>query len=65
MELILLTAEEAEVVRGGTMQPVLNFEPTNTYRLNAVVKEEVKQKLGYEPNVVPADAIVMWSEEMI
>ena len=65
MELILLTAEEAEIVRGGTMQPVENFEPANTYRLNADVREVVKGKLGYEPNIVSADAIVMWSEEMI
>ena len=65
MELILLTAEEAEIVRGGTMQPVENFEPANTYRLNTDVRELVKGKLGYEPNVVPADNIVTWSEEMI
>jgi len=65
MNIILLTSEEAEVVRGGTMQPVINHEPARTYRLNVDVLEIVKGKLGYEPNVVPLDNIVMWSEEMI
>ena len=65
MNTILLTSEEAEIVRGGTMQPVINYEPIGTYRLNTEVLEIVKSKLGYEPNVVSLDDIVMWSEEMI
>jgi len=62
MNVILLTQQEAETVRGGSMQPVANHSPENTYRLNTDVLEVVEQKLGYAPNVVPLSEIVMWKE---
>jgi len=62
MNVILLTQQEADTVRGGSMQPVPNHEPTSTYRLNTDVLEAVEQKLGYTPNVVDISEIVMWEE---
>lgn len=63
MNVILLTQQEAETVRGGSMQPVANHLPENTYRLNTDVLDIVEQKLGYAPNVVSVDTITMWQPE--
>jgi hypothetical protein len=65
MNVILLTQQEANTVRGGSMQPVANYEPSGTYRLNTGVVDIVEQKLGYAPNVVPLDSITMNNPELL
>jgi len=64
MNVILLTEQEADTVRSGSIQPVPNHEPISTYRLNTDVLDVVEQKLGYTPTVVPLSEIVMWQPDI-